>query len=182
MRLYKGAAIGLLAAGLAGCTGTTASSLSTRDEPVPSAVVTTTAAAAAPVSSAMRDGARTAAAQFYGLYSASRFSALWNLLSPAAKRQVSKNAWVSVHQACPGTAVGKSRTIKAVTAFGSAAIVTEAVAGTPPSPGTAEDVFNYGDGKWSYSPGEVGIYGHGSIAADIAAAKSAGFCTGWKVF
>jgi hypothetical protein len=69
-----------------------------------------------------------------------------------------------------------------VTAFGSAAIVTEAVAGIPANPGTAEDVFNYGDGQWSYSPGEVGIYAHGSIAADIAAAKSAGFCTGWKVF
>jgi hypothetical protein len=182
MRLFKGAAVGLLAVGLAGCTGTAASSLSTGAEPVPSAVVTTTAAAAAPVSSAMRDGARTAAVQFYGLYSASQFSALWNLLSPAAKRQVSKSAWVSVHQACPGTAAGKSRTIKAVTAFGSAAIVTEAVAGIPANPGTAEDVFNYGDGQWSYSPGEVGIYAHGSIAADIAAAKSAGFCTGWKVF
>jgi hypothetical protein len=185
MRQFNGAAIGLLAAGLAGlvgCSGSAASSLSNAAEPAPSAVVTTTAAAAAPVSSTMREGARAAAAQFYSFYSASQFSALWNLLSPAAKRQVSKTAWVSVHQACPGAAAGKSRTIKAVTAFGSAAIVTEAVAGAPAGPGTAEDVFNYADGQWSYSPGEVAVYGHGSIAADIAAAKSAGFCTGWKVF
>jgi hypothetical protein len=145
-------------------------------------VVTTPAAAAAPVSSAMRDRARSAAAQFYSLYSASQFSALWNLLTPAAKREIPKSAWVSVHQACPGTAAGKSRTIKAVTAFGGAAIVTEVIAGATASPGPAEDVFNYAAGRWSYSPGLLGIYSHGSIAADVAAAKAVGLCIGWKVF
>ena len=36
----------------------------------------------------MKAGARAAAVQFYGLYSASQFAAFWNLLAPATKSQV----------------------------------------------------------------------------------------------
>ena len=130
----------------------------------------------------MKAGARAAAAQFYGLYSASQFAAFWNLLAPATKRQVPRRVWVSVHEACPSAGAGKHRTIKAVTVFGNAAIVTEAVAGVPSQLGTAEDVFSYANGHWSYSPQDLSIYLHGSVTADIAAAKAAGFCTSWKLF
>jgi hypothetical protein len=174
MRLLKGLVGGLLAVGLVGCSGGGSSGPS-----APSAV-TTTAPGAAPVSLQMRAGARAAAADFYRLYSASRFAAFWNLLSPATKRQISRHAWVSVHDACPSAEARKPRTIKAMTVFGNAAIVTEAIAGAWPA--TAGDVFNYANGNWSYSPGDLSIYHHRSVAADIAAAKAAGFCTGWKIF
>ena len=72
--------------------------------------------------------------------------------------------------------------IKAMTVFGDAAIVTEAITGAPSQLGTAEDVFSYANGHWSYSPQDLSIYLHGSVTADIAAAKAAGFCTSWKVF
>jgi hypothetical protein len=144
--------------------------------------VTSTAPPAAPVSPQMRAGARAAATQFYGLYSASQFEASWNLLSPAAKRLISRRVWVSVHDACPSAGAGKSRTIKAVTVFGNAAIVSEAITGAASNVGPAEDVFNYANGNWGYSLADVSIYHHGSAAADIAAAKSAGLCTGWKIF
>ena len=45
-----------------------------------------------------------------------------------------------------------------------------------------EDVFNYTGGRWRYSPQAPGIYRHGSVTADIAAAKAAGLCTSPKVF
>lgn len=184
MRLLKCVPSSLAAVSLAGCTGLASQSAAgtTSVSTLAPAVITSTAAAASPVSTTMQAGAHTTAAQFYSLYSANQFAAAWRLLSPAAKNQVPQSVWVSVHQACPGTAAGKSRVIKAVTAFGSAAIVTEAIAGSAAAPGTAEDVFNYVNGQWRYSPGEVSIYRHGSTAADVAAAKSAGFCTGWKVF
>ena len=79
-------------------------------------------------------------------------------------------------------AAGKPRVIKALTVFGDAAIVTEAVTGAPSEPGTAEDVFGYADGRWSYSPQDLSIYHHGSVTADVAAAKAAGLCTSWKIF
>ncbi len=188
MRLLKGFSVGLVAVGLVGCSGvgstpvlsvgTTPSNAAT--SAAPSNVVTSTAPPPAPVSSQMRDGARAAAAQFYGLYSASQYAALWNLLSSATKRQVPEDTWVGVHDACPPVGAGKSRSITAVTVFGTSAIITEAVTGA--SPGTAEDVFSYADGRWSYSLGDVNIYGHGSVAADIAAAKAAGLCASWKIF
>lgn len=185
MRSWKYLVTGIAAVGLVGCT-TSQPSLSTGAIPstnasVP-AVITSTGAAASPVSSKLQMSARATAMQFYTLYSASQFAAAWDLLSPPAKAQVPKGTWVSVHQACPGTAAGKSRVIKAVTAFGSAAIVSEGIAGTAATPSTTEDVFNYVSGQWGYSPGEVSVYRHGSTAADVAAAKTAGLCAGWKVF
>jgi hypothetical protein len=181
MRFLKGLAVGLVAVGLVGCGGG-ASEPSTAGGTTGPAVVTSTAPPAAPVSPQMRAGARAAAAQFYRLYSASQFTAFWNLLAPATKRQVPRRVWVSVHDACPDASAGKSRIIKAVTVFGSAAIVTEAIAGAASKLDTAEDVFNYANGRWSYSLGDLSIYHHGSVAADVAAAKAAGFCTGRKIF
>jgi hypothetical protein len=181
MRLLKGLALGLIAVALVGCSGS-ASEPSVAGVTSSPAVVTSTAPPAAPVSPEMRSGARAAAAQFYGLYSANKFAAFWNLLSSATKRRVSRHVWVSVHDACPDADAGKSRIIKAVTVFGSAAIVTEAIAGAASNLDTAEDVFNYANGHWSYSPADLGIYDHGSVIADIAAAKAAGFCASWKIF
>ena len=85
-----------------------------------------------------------------------------------------------MHKACSAAGAGKSRVIKAVTVFGNAAIVTETVTGA--SSVAAEDVFTYADGHWRYSPQDPAIYQHGSVTADIAAAKAAGFCTSSKVF
>jgi hypothetical protein len=178
MRLLKGLSLGLIVAALVGCSGSASQPTVARVTPGP-AVVTSTAPPAAPVSPQMRSGARAAAAQFYGLYSANEFAALWNLLSPATKRRVSRRIWVRVHDACPDADAGKPRIIRAVTVFGSAAIVTETIASNL---NTAEDVFNYADARWSYSPADLSIYDHGSVTADIAAAKAAGFCTGWKIF
>ncbi len=130
----------------------------------------------------MRASARTAAARFERLYFTRKLAASWDLLAPAAKRQVSRGVWVSVHEGCPSAGAGKVRAIKSVTVFGTAAIVTETLPGTLTRVGTAEDVFDYVNGRWRYSPDDLGIYHHGSVAADIAAAKAAGLCSSWKDF
>ena len=193
MRALKGLALGLAAAGLAGCgaaagavpggvgsTGGSSQPSAARAAATAAGAAISTASAAPAVNPRMRAGAREAAAHFYSLYSASDFAAVWNLLSPATKPQISRHVWVTVHDACPSAGAGKSRSIKAVTAFGNAAIVTETVTGV--APGAAEDVFSYVDGRWSYSPPDLSIYHHKSVTADIAAAKAAGFCASWKIF
>jgi hypothetical protein len=169
--LTLGAVLSLGAAGLAGCSG----SGSTAPR-----VAASTARAAEQVSPRLRIQARAAAGQAFGLYASGRFAAFWSLLSPAAKRQISRQAWLRVHEACPSTGHGEHGTVKAVTVFGNAAIVTEGIAGTPPV--TAEVVFNYVNGQWSYSPEDLSVYHHRSVAADIAAAKAAGFCGSGKIF
>jgi hypothetical protein len=182
MRLSKGLLFGLAAAGLVGCSGPASGSLS----PSPSAPAqATTAPAAAPVTPAdraLQASARVAAMQFSGLYSARKFAASWDLLSPAAKHQVPWATWMGVHEGCPSAGAGQAGVIKSVTVFGDAAIVTETSAGAVPGHATAEYVFNDVDGHWLYTPDDVSIYDHGSVAADVAAAKAAGFCGSWKGF
>jgi hypothetical protein len=129
----------------------------------------------------MRAGARAAAAQFYDLYFSRRFAASWDLLTPAAKREIPKTLWVKVHEGCPSAGAGVARVIKAVTVFGNAAIVTETIAGSLSRLGTAGDVFSNVDGRWDYLPQDIDIYHHASVAADVAAARAAGYCTGKKV-
>ena len=69
-----------------------------------------------------------------------------------------------------------------MTVFGTVAIVAERMPGTRPGRGKGEDVFAYANGNWRYSPSDLSIYQHGSVAADIAAAKAAGLCASWKGF
>jgi hypothetical protein len=192
MRSFKECAVGLAvlglgAAGLTGCStggapappfpGTPATGISSVAAP---RAATSTAPAVAPASPLQRNQAKTAAAQALGLYAAGQFTAFWKLFSPATKHRISSDAWESVHEACPSAGDGGPVTVKDVTVFGTAAIVTEAVTGA--SPHTTEVVFNYVNGKWSYTPDDLSVYDHGSAAADIAAAKAAGLCGGWKIF
>ena len=86
-----------------------------------------------------------------------------------------------MHDGCQSASAGKARAIKAVTVFGNAAIVTESNRrSSRRGTGRPEDVFNYANGHWGFSPSDLSIYHHGSVAADIAAAKAAGFCTSRK--
>lgn len=180
MRLLKGLAVGLALVGLVGLVGCSGGPGSPSVSPVPA--VRTTASSVPSASPQVKAGARAAAAQFYALYSASRFAAFWDLLAPATKRQISRNVWVKVHEACTSASVAESRIIKSVTVFGNAAIITEGATGAQLNSGTTEDVFNYVNGHWSYSPQNLSIYHHGSVSADVAAAKAAGFCTDRKIF
>jgi hypothetical protein len=175
MRLSKGLLVSLVVAGLAGCSGGTSG-----PPAVPTPTITATASSVRPATPHMKASARAAAEQFYTLYAESQYASLWNLLAPATKHQVSRKAWIGVHNACSAAGTGKSRVIKAVTVFGNAAIIAETVTGV--LSGTAEDVFNYTDGRWRYTPQNPSIYRHRSVAADIAAAKAAGLCTGSKIF
>ena len=164
-------------ASLAGCSGgggAAAPSVSTTPK------VIATASSVPSASAGQKASARAAAKRFYGLYAASSYATLWSQLAPAVRREVSKKAWIGVHEACSAAVAGKPRTITAVTVFGNAAVVAETVAGA--KPGAVEDVFNYTSGRWRYSPQAPSIYRHRSVAADIAAAKAAGLCTSSKVF
>ncbi len=183
MRFSPGLVLGFAAVCVAGCSvgGAAGSAAGAPAATASRGVATSMAPPAASASPGERAGARAAASQFYDLYSARQFAASWSLLSSTARRQISRQVWVEVHDGCASGA-GRSRFIKAVTVFGNAAIVTAAVARAASKPDTAEDVFNYTDGRWHFSPDDLSIYHHRSVAADIAAARAAGNCASWKVF
>jgi hypothetical protein len=178
MRFAKGLLVGLVAAGLVGCSGSgpaagpSASGVTQTGPPPP----------ATPAVPHAQAGARAAAVQFDHLYLAGQFAASWGMLTPTVKRQIPRGIWVKVHNGCPSAKAGTARDIKAVTVFGTVAIVSERLAGTRSKHGTAQEVFNYDHGRWGYSPNDLSVYHHGSVAADIAAAKTAGLCVSWKGF
>jgi hypothetical protein len=182
MRFPKGLLVGLVAAGLVGCSNAASGQ--------PFAGLSSSAPAQAspappvgPAEPKTQTGARAAATHFYDVYLASQFAASWDLLAPAAKRQVSKGIWIKVHEGCLSAGSGgKIRVIKSVTVFGDAAIITESLAGTHSKHRTARSVFNYSDGHWGYAPNNLSIYHHRSVAADVAAARAAGLCSNWNDF
>ena len=135
------------------------------------------AAAAGPSEPRTKAGARAAAAYFYRLYSTGKFSATWDLLTASARQVIPRAIWISVHSACP--AGGEYRAAGAITSvvvFGNAAIVTDTIAADRPRHRKAADVFNFAHGHWEYAPSDLGIYRHGSVDADVAAATALGFC------
>jgi len=42
--------------------------------------------------------------------------------------------------------------------------------------GSESVALTYTDGSWGIVPNHLSLYQHGSVAADVAAAKAAGFC------
>ncbi len=178
---------GLLAVGLVGCSGSSpapapypGSAPPSSSSQATSAPTEPAATQTGPVEPETKAGARAAAAKYYRLYSASQFAASWDLLSPSTEGAVPRAVWVSVHAGCLSADAGTARVIKSVLVFGNAAIVTETIAGAPSRLGKAHDVFNYTNGHWGFAPNDLGIYHHGSVAADIAAAKAQGFCAPGK--
>ncbi len=180
MRSPKWLMVGLIAAALTSCDGHSSAPPAGTITGAPSPLATKVKPLAAPPSPAsrkMKTNARETAERFYGLYLDRQFASSWELLAPAARRQIPKSTWVAVHEGCL-SAVRESGTIKSVTVFGNAAIVTEEITRTSSESGMVQAVFNYAEGRWGYSPGDLGIYHHGSVAGDITAAQAAGFCGG----
>ena len=185
VRYALGLLASLAAVGLVGCSssapGSSAPGIAANPAPAGTAGDQALAAPAGPAEPKTRAGARAALVRYERLYVAGRFAATWDLLTPAVKREVSRDLWVGVHNSCPSAKAGKAR-IRAVTIFGDTAIVAETHPGAAVKRGRNAVVLNYADAHWGYSPGDPGIYQHGSVAANVAAAKAAGFCTGWKDF
>ena len=178
MRVSRVLLAGVLAAGLAACSNAA---------PGPSAAGPATHSPTAPgpeqtgaTEPHAKAGARTAALRFDQVYLAGRYAESWALLAPTVRRQIPRRVWIKVHHGCrPARA---ARTIKAVTVFGNAAIITEAVTLGPPRHRRGEEVFSYARGKWGFSPNDLSIYHPGSAAADVTAARAAGVCATWKSF
>jgi hypothetical protein len=139
---------------------------------VASAPATATASAQPETASA----ARAVAKQYFGLYSAGQFAASYDLLAPSARRAVSEATWVAVHQGCPAQAAGLAYKVSKATLTGNTAIVTVSLAGVAASLGSESQALTYSAGRWGLVPSNLSLYKHGSVRADIAAAKAAGYC------
>jgi hypothetical protein len=113
---------------------------------------------------------RADAADYLSLASAGQFAITYQMLSASARQGITQQAWVAVHQACAGT----SYKIKHLAVAGKTATVTVGVTGG--HHGTLTETLVYAAGSWGVSPGDLSLYQHGSVSADVAAAKAQGSC------
>ena len=110
-------------------------------------------------------GVRSAAQQFYALYSADQWGAAWVYLAPAAQSAVPVATWTAVYTGCPSPSAGLARVIKSVTLAETTAVVAETVAGSLGNIATVSDAWTYSGGRWGFSPSasSMSIYTHGSV-------------------
>jgi hypothetical protein len=119
---------------------------------------------------------RADADDYLTLYAAGQFAIIYQMLSAPARQAITEPAWVAVHRGCPGTTAGMSYRIRHIAVNGRTALVTVALAGWAAKPQRATESLVYSGGRWGFSPRDLGLYRHGSVSADVAAAKAAGGC------
>jgi hypothetical protein len=118
---------------------------------------------------------RSDADDYLTLYTAGQFAIIYQMLSAPARQAINEQAWVAVHRGCPEAAAGMSYKIRHVAVTGHTAVVSVALTGAA-RPQSATEALVYASGHWGFSPQDLALYGHGSVSADVAAAKAAGGC------
>jgi hypothetical protein len=166
----------LAAAACSGTTATVPASSSTTAASATTGATTAPAASSSPAQAETAAAARAAAQQYFGLYSAGQFADAYGLLMPSIQQAVSEKTWVAVHEGCPVASAGLAYQVSQATLTGNTAIVSVSLSGVASSLGSKSVALTYVGGRWGINPGNLGIYQHGSVHADLAAARAAGFC------
>ena len=176
--VVQGAVVAAIVTATAACSGGasttsagTAATATTTTAPT-SATAVATAAGGQPETAA---AATAAARQYFDFYSAGDFGAAWGLLAPSAQREIGEATWVGVHQGCPAPA-GVSYQVKGAKVTGGTAAVTVTQIEAEKSVGTVTEPFSYSAGRWGFVPEDTSLYRHGSVKADVSAAKAEGYC------
>jgi hypothetical protein len=132
--------------------------------------------ASTPVEPDTASAVRADADDYLTLYTAGQFAVIYQMLSTPARQAIGQQAWVAVHRGCLGTAGGMSYQIRHIAVTGKTAVVTVALTGGAAKPESATETLVYAGGHWGFSPQDLAVYRHGSVSADVAAAKAAGGC------
>jgi hypothetical protein len=162
-----------LAAGCASHPSSPSASNSPRPSASPSGTGTVSSAVATGPKTAA--GAKSTATLFLDLYAAGQYSATYAMLTPNAKKYISKHTWVRVHQACKGTHGGSYAATNPVVT-GSNAVVSVSLADTKTDLGSDHENFIYRDHRWSFVPPDLSLYKHHTVAEITADLKALGEC------
>ena len=116
---------------------------------------------------------RSDADDYLSLYSAGQYAITYQMLSAPARQAISEQAWVAVHKGCPGA--GRAYRITRVVVTGRTAVVTAALPGAGKL-GRQTETLVYANGQWGFSPRDLSLYQHRTVAADVAAVHAQGHC------
>jgi len=119
--------------------------------------------------------AKSAATLFLDLYAAGQYSATYAMLSPSAKKVISKDTWVRVHQTCK-TSASSGYTVTEPALSGSNAVVNVSLAGTRSDLGSDQENLIYRGDRWYFVPPDLSLYKHRTAAQVTARLKSLNEC------
>ncbi len=154
-----------------------ACSASTAPAPAAPAATVKASAPSVPVTAA---AARTAIRQYLALYSAGQWDAAWQYLAPSARKTAPEKLYAAFHGQCPSQAAGLAYQVKDVTMAGKTAVITYTIPVLAKAFGSATAAMAWTPGGWKVEmdAASAALYSHGSLAADLKAAKAAGYCSG----
>jgi hypothetical protein len=147
----------------------------------PAAVATTSppASASPPPSVAVPHtaaAAKSAAEAYFDLYAAGQYPAVYPMIDPADRAQISEPVWVGLHYACRNRAsAGRTYQVTHPVLAGSTAVVSVGFAGAT-ALGSEQVTFAYTGGHWYYKPSDLSVYAHHDLAEAVAALKAEGQC------
>jgi hypothetical protein len=124
-------------------------------------------------------GAEAAAQATFELYSAGQYAAVYQLLSPPVRAEVSAATWTAVHQACPPGASGLTYQVTdpQLVPGSSTAVVKVSLPGMGSSLLSETTTFDYVAGRWLWAPATTDENGYSGTAAQIVAyMKGKGLC------
>lgn len=155
------ASAAIAAALLAGCSAAS-----------PAATPSSGTSQAAPETAA---AAETAAKNYFALYGAGQYAAIYPMILPADRAQISESVWVRLHQKCRNPAASHEQVTHPVLS-GMVAVVTISLPGVIASLSKAKVTFTYSSGTWYYTPSDMSIYAHHTLAQAVSAATAAALC------
>jgi hypothetical protein len=145
--------------------------------PAPAKAIPAATTRTAPATPDTESAAKAAAINFLTLYSAGQWQATWPLLTAQDQRLVPESLYTAFHAACPSHVAGMQYEVTHVTLAGKTAVFAYTVP-LMASMGSVTDVETWTPRGWrtELDSDSLGVYGHGSLKADLKAAKAAGDC------
>jgi hypothetical protein len=121
--------------------------------------------------------AKAAATAYFDFWAAGQYAATSPLLSPAARKVISRHVWIAAHLRCRGSGTGVAYRIRRPELSGHLAVLNLSAAGVASKLGSVEVTFTYTNGHWYYSPSDLSIYRHKSVRQVVAALNAAEGCS-----
>jgi hypothetical protein len=121
--------------------------------------------------------ARQRAAQYLALYSAGQWAAAYEYIAPGLDKNISKEIWVGVHDACTNPSAGQTYLVSHGLQPVGLVDFSVSPAGAASALGTKQIYMTYSGGQWYYDPSNGWIYFGHSLSHAIAKAKGQGLCS-----
>jgi hypothetical protein len=121
-------------------------------------------------------GAVVAAQDYFDLYGAGQYSAVYPMIAPADRAEIPEAVWTGLHHQC-GPSSGLTYRVSHPVLSGTTAVLSVGFSGAAAATGSEQATFTYTAGRWFYVPANMQVYRGHDLAQAVAVAKTDGVCS-----